>query len=66
MPARIHENCVDFRVITWDKGEYLRLSVRVLLMRVGNEKWLREDVRPGDFYDGEIPALWSESHVIVV
>ncbi|KAI1015863.1 hypothetical protein LB505_003937 [Fusarium chuoi] len=51
MPARIHENCVDFRVITWDKG---------------NEKWLREDVRPGDFYDGEIPALWSESHVIVV
>lgn len=35
-------------------------------MRVGNEKWLREDVRPGDFYEGETPALWSESHVIVV
>ncbi|SCV28718.1 uncharacterized protein FFB14_01936 [Fusarium fujikuroi] len=51
MPARIHANCVEFRVITWDKG---------------NEKWLREDVPPGDFYEGQIPTPWSESHVIVV
>jgi hypothetical protein len=37
-----------------------------MLMRLGNDNWLRENVRPGDFYEGEIPALWTESHVIVV
>jgi hypothetical protein len=50
---KMHQNCIDFCVLSWDKGK---------------EEWRGlEHIRPGEFYnEGLHPSLTTDSHVTVI
>ncbi|KAM0215124.1 hypothetical protein ACHAQD_008450 [Fusarium lateritium] len=55
---KIHQDCADFRVVTWDKP----------LIRAENTKWNNpRNIHPIDFSDQTLhPVLRTDSHVVVI
>lgn len=66
---RVHQNCKEFCVLSWDKGVFLlKFWCEEGLMGVGKKEWRGlKQIRPSEFYsDGLHPSLTTDSHVTVM